>query len=215
MTELVSVAGALGASLDAVNVLALMQRQVLGLHQPDVTVAEVVGYMGVEEALPLYRRRRALILHTSPPADVCGLGASASGSSQACHGSREEERCREEERSREEQLPHHSEACESEACEEEALLCLHLPAKRMHELCQHASPARMHAPPLAKPPPGTRATKQSNAERLARFLGVGAGGEGESVQGVQALDGVGICEECVVVVSGADEASNRLLAQVY
>jgi hypothetical protein len=207
--ELVSVAGALAASLDAVNVLALMQRQVLGLHQPDVTVAEVVGYMGVEEALPLYRRRRALILHTSPPADVCGLGASASGSSQAWHASTEAER------SREAELPHPSEACESEACEEEALLCLHLPAKRMHELCEHAPPARMHPPPLAKPPPGTRATKQSNAERLARFLGVGAGGEGESVQGVQALDGVGICEECVVVVSGADEASNRLLAQVY
>jgi hypothetical protein len=43
---------------------------------------------------------------------------------------------------------------------------------------------------------------------------VGAGGEGESVPGVQGLDGVEICEECVVVVSGADEASNRLLAQV-
>jgi hypothetical protein len=207
--ELVRVAGALGASLDAVNVLALMQRQVLGLHQPDVTVAEVVGYMGVEEALPLYRRRRALILHTSPPAEVCGLGASASGGteawlarpspplphhSQAC----ESEACESE--------ACESEACKSEACESEAFLCLHLPAKRMHELCQHA--------PLPKPPPGTWATKQSNAERLARFLGGSAGGEGESVPGVQGLDGVEICEECVVVVSGADEASNRLLAQV-
>ena len=195
--ELVSVAGALGASLDKVNVLALMQRQVLGLHQPDVTVAEVVGYMGVEEALPLYRSRRALILHTSPPADVCGLGASTSGGTEARHGSSEEE------------VAHHS-----EACEEEAFLCLHLPAKRMHELCQHAPPSRMQPPPLPKPPPGTWATKQSNAERLARFLGVGARGEGESVQGVQGLEGVEICEECVVVVSGADEGSNRLLAQV-